>query len=177
MFLLFFLTQAKTTAAARSNKKTPVTKMADHGEIVSNEETCTYLWIFQLHQGPIAPSYTNPNAGGGGLRGLSCVHHVTWSPNKLWRSTSIFNLCFQPTLRSSPPLRPTLGSAVPIRFRSRRGKMWAFRISLHTEKNVSETGAPHPAFVRSPLERLSRGGQGISLHNSSVSTPGSCSNL
>jgi ABC-type bacteriocin/lantibiotic exporter with double-glycine peptidase domain len=23
------------------------------------------------------------------LRGLSCAHHVTWSPNKLWRSTSI----------------------------------------------------------------------------------------
>jgi hypothetical protein len=23
----------------------------------------------------------------------SCVHHVTQSPNKLWRSTSIFNLC------------------------------------------------------------------------------------
>ncbi len=23
----------------------------------------------------------------------SCTHHVTWSPNKLWRSTSIFNLC------------------------------------------------------------------------------------
>jgi hypothetical protein len=25
----------------------------------------------------------------------SCAHHVTlWSPNKLWRSNSIFNLCF-----------------------------------------------------------------------------------
>jgi hypothetical protein len=23
----------------------------------------------------------------------SCAHQVTWSPNKLWRSTSIFNLC------------------------------------------------------------------------------------
>jgi hypothetical protein len=23
----------------------------------------------------------------------SCAHHVTWSPNKIWRSTSIFNLC------------------------------------------------------------------------------------
>jgi hypothetical protein len=22
----------------------------------------------------------------------SCAHHVTWSPNKLWRSTFIFNL-------------------------------------------------------------------------------------
>jgi hypothetical protein len=25
----------------------------------------------------------------------SCAHHVTWSPIKLWRSTSIFNLCDQ----------------------------------------------------------------------------------
>jgi hypothetical protein len=35
--------------------------------------------------------------GGGGGCGVSanefsCVHHVTWSPNKLWRSYSIFNL-------------------------------------------------------------------------------------
>ncbi len=46
---------------------------------------------------PIAPSYTSPNADGGGSCGVSaneysCVHHVTWSPNKLWRSNSIFNL-------------------------------------------------------------------------------------
>jgi hypothetical protein len=26
----------------------------------------------------------------------SCAHHVTWSPNTLWRSTSIFNLCAVP---------------------------------------------------------------------------------
>jgi hypothetical protein len=36
--------------------------------------------------------------GEGGSCGVSaneysCVHHVTWSPNKLLRSTSIFNLC------------------------------------------------------------------------------------
>ncbi len=50
---------------------------------------------------PIAPSYTSPNAGGWGGGGgcgvsaneYSCAHHVTWSPNKLWRSTSIFTLC------------------------------------------------------------------------------------
>jgi hypothetical protein len=35
--------------------------------------------------------------GEGGSCGVSanehsCAHHVTWSPNKLWRSTSIFNL-------------------------------------------------------------------------------------
>jgi hypothetical protein len=38
------------------------------------------------------------NAGGGGGCGVSanensCAHHVTWSPNKLWRSNSIFKLC------------------------------------------------------------------------------------
>ena len=38
-----------------------------------------------------------PKCGGeGGCRVSanenSCAHHVTWSPNKLWRSTSIFNL-------------------------------------------------------------------------------------
>jgi hypothetical protein len=37
--------------------------------------------------------------GEGGSCGVSaneysCAHHVTWSPNKLWRSTSIFNLWF-----------------------------------------------------------------------------------
>jgi hypothetical protein len=37
------------------------------------------------------------NAGGGGSCGFSaneysCVHHVTWNPNKLWRSSFIFNL-------------------------------------------------------------------------------------
>ncbi len=43
---------------------------------------------------PIAPSYMSPNAGrgGGGLRGLSWVQLCTRSPNKLWRSNSIFNL-------------------------------------------------------------------------------------
>ncbi len=35
--------------------------------------------------------------GGGGCgvsaNEYSCAHHVTWSPNKLWISISIFNLC------------------------------------------------------------------------------------
>ncbi len=39
-------------------------------------------------------------SGGGGSCGVSateysCAHHVTWSTNKLWRSTSLFNLCSQ----------------------------------------------------------------------------------
>ncbi len=38
--------------------------------------------------------------GEGGSCGVSaneysCAHHVTWGPNKLWRSTSIFNLWAQ----------------------------------------------------------------------------------
>ncbi len=37
--------------------------------------------------------------GEGGTCGVSandysCAHHVTWSPNKLWRSNSIFNLWY-----------------------------------------------------------------------------------
>jgi hypothetical protein len=45
-----------------------------------------------------APRFMSPNAGqGGGCRVSAkrncCAHHVTWSPNKLWRSNSIFNLC------------------------------------------------------------------------------------
>jgi hypothetical protein len=43
------------------------------------------------------PPNTSPNAGVGGSCGVSnneysCAHHVTWSPNKLWRSTPMFNL-------------------------------------------------------------------------------------
>ncbi len=46
----------------------------------------------------IALSYTSPNAGGWGASANehSCAHHVTWDPNKLYKSTSIFN-------RWSPP--------------------------------------------------------------------------
>ncbi len=32
---------------------------------------------------------------------FSCAHHVTWSQNKLWRSTSIFNLWPNSTLQYS----------------------------------------------------------------------------
>jgi hypothetical protein len=58
-----------------------------------------------LTQWQIAPSYMSPNArGGGGLRPAgsqpmsTAVHR---SPNKRWRSNSIFNLCYQamPSLR------------------------------------------------------------------------------
>jgi hypothetical protein len=43
---------------------------------------------------PIAPSYTSPNRGGCGVsvNEYSSAHHVTWSPNNLWKTTSIFSL-------------------------------------------------------------------------------------
>ncbi len=44
---------------------------------------------------PIAPLVYEPKCGGGGCRVSAnenrCAHHVTWSPNKLWRSNYIFN--------------------------------------------------------------------------------------
>ncbi len=56
------------------------------------------VYIFADQQ---RPPYTSPNAGEGESCGASaneysCAHYVTWSLNKLWRSTSIFNLCFRP---------------------------------------------------------------------------------
>ncbi len=40
-----------------------------------------------------------------------CAHHVTWSPNKLWRSNSIFNLW----------LRAEVPYSLDILFNSRPG--------------------------------------------------------
>ncbi len=51
----------------------------------------------------------SPNAGGEvvgcwvSANENSYAHHVTWSPNKLWISNSIFNLCCGPNLSSSLP--------------------------------------------------------------------------
>jgi hypothetical protein len=47
----------------------------------------------------------SPNAGEEGGCGVSanensCAHHVTWSPNKLWGSNSIFNLWLHVLFRS-----------------------------------------------------------------------------
>ncbi len=59
---------------------------------------------------PIAPSLYEPKCGGGescGLRGLSqWVQLWTWSPNKLWRSNSIFNLLLQGYLEDNALGRP-----------------------------------------------------------------------
>jgi hypothetical protein len=42
----------------------------------------------------IASSYMSPNAGEGGFVGSQpmSTQVCTWSPNKLWRSNSVFNL-------------------------------------------------------------------------------------
>jgi hypothetical protein len=43
----------------------------------------------------LRPSHMSPNAGGDcrvSANENCCAHHVTWSPNKLWRYNSIFNL-------------------------------------------------------------------------------------
>ncbi len=49
---------------------------------------------------PIAPSYMSPNAGGGVSANEYSCHR---SPNKLWRSISIFNLCFLQTRKVEDP--------------------------------------------------------------------------
>ncbi len=57
----------------------------------------TAMLLYVVYLGwPIAPSYVSPNTvGGEGVSQLmNTVQLSTWSPNKLWRSNSIFNLCF-----------------------------------------------------------------------------------
>jgi hypothetical protein len=47
----------------------------------------------------------SPNGRGGcgvSANENSCAHHVTWSPSKLWRSNSIFNLWFQANGKAWP---------------------------------------------------------------------------
>ncbi len=49
---------------------------------------------------PITPLLFQPKCGGRWSCGFSanensCGHHVTWSPNKLWRSNSIFTYAFR----------------------------------------------------------------------------------
>jgi hypothetical protein len=51
---------------------------------------------------PIAALVYEPKCGGGvSANENSCAHHVTWKPNKLWRSNSIFNLCLRQLLKST----------------------------------------------------------------------------
>jgi hypothetical protein len=51
--------------------------------------------IFDDHKRPRIRVQMRRTGGGGGVAGsqpMSTGHHVTWSPNKLWRCPSIFNL-------------------------------------------------------------------------------------
>ncbi len=61
---------------------------------------------------PIALFYTGPNAGDTGgcwvsANEYSCAHHVTLSPHKLWRATSIFNLWVQASVHINYTTKPT----------------------------------------------------------------------
>ncbi len=66
---------------------------------------------------PIAPFVYEPKCGGRGGCGVSanensCAHHVTLSPNKLWRSNSIFKLWSLPLIPPCPgSLPPCLRAA------------------------------------------------------------------
>jgi hypothetical protein len=54
----------------------------------------------------------------------SCAHHVTWSPNKLWRSNSIFNL------RSAPLTSYHVICCIDMRFGNQE---------LHLEQRLNPT--------------------------------------
>ncbi len=71
----------------------------------------------------------------------SCAHHVTWSPNKLWISNSIFKFSWRPNLSSSLTYSEagllqsckmiTFKPALWLRIRIRRIRMfWASRIRI-----------------------------------------------
>jgi hypothetical protein len=72
---------------------------------------CRLSWL------SYSPRISSPNAGGGwgdcgvSANEYSCAHHVTWSPNKLWRSNSIFNLS-----KCMPLLRCATGCWPPTPF-------------------------------------------------------------
>ncbi len=54
----------------------------------SGHEICQLSWLTN------SALLYEPRCGGG--CGVSAVQLYTWSPNKLWRSNSIFNLCCHP---------------------------------------------------------------------------------
>jgi hypothetical protein len=77
---------------------------------------------------PIAPLYMSPNAG---MRGVSqWVKLCTWSPNKLWRSNSIFNLWFLTytntfkTLRKIQRFFPMKQLIIHMTFCTSSGSSW-----------------------------------------------------
>jgi hypothetical protein len=62
-----------------------------------------WVYITGLQRDVVYLSWTSYMGGGGGCgvsaNENSCAHHVTWSPNKLWRSNSICNLWCTCTLK------------------------------------------------------------------------------
>ncbi len=52
----------------------------------------SYILADQQRPCKRVPMRRDVGSCGVSANGYSCAHHVTWSPNKLWRSTSIFNL-------------------------------------------------------------------------------------
>jgi hypothetical protein len=74
------------------------------------------------------------DGGEGGSCGVSaneysCAHHVTWSPYKLWRSTSIFNLCLQHSGQVESRLRYIISY-----------------IGKEKKKKEAQLKCPHPGF-------------------------------
>ncbi len=67
----------------------------------------------------------------------SCEHHVTWSPNKLWRSTSIFNLWWA----LSVPVLSRLVSVPPYKY----CKSWG---------TMSNCDVPYPTCWRTRWKRM-----------------------
>ncbi len=86
----YFCPSAEHTSHRRVLSATPGPTRTKGGQTASSvgvTKRCRLSWL------------TNCESKCGGMWGCqvsaceqSCAHHVTWSPNKLWRSNSIFNL-------------------------------------------------------------------------------------
>ncbi len=104
LFLIFycFLWSMHTCSNLKGQKKLQVVVKNSQLHILLLSRTVYCSMLFRGLQGdvvylscPIASLVYEPKCGlrGGGLGGLSqWVQLWTWSPNKLWRSNSIFNL-------------------------------------------------------------------------------------
>jgi hypothetical protein len=72
-----------------------VVKAGAVGEVYPPEHETLYKLHCILMGTRIRVPMRGEGGGGGGVSAneYSCAHHVTWNPNKLWRSNSILNLC------------------------------------------------------------------------------------
>ncbi len=74
-----------------------------------------------------APSYERGGGGGCGVSANvnSCAHHVKWSPNKLWRSISIFNYAVDAGIESrTVAYVPLIKLRLPTR-------LWKTKMMIH----------------------------------------------